>query len=295
LKTLSTIDDLYLQMEEYDLICSLGANCSVANELKRRGLRQIALPFDWTWFNQAESIKSLTEGFNCDFSNFMIKENLRKLENEEYSNWHSDRWQYEDTNTKVRYYNHFYKTENEEAEQQRVIEVFRKRCKKLDYLLQNSKKILLILSVINDIETKYVKELLQTIQNKYPSCEINIHFQAFNCTENECYQDGNLKVAKYKREENVYDYLQTNWEWRFLDKIKLSSLFYKNQTLFSKNNAQATTSQKTKKGHCKIINFWKLKKGFGMSILPDINTLIYTKLYLFGLRLHFCIGKNRIE
>jgi len=67
------------------------------------------------------------------------------------------------------------------------------------------------------------------------------------------------------------------------------------KTLFSKNNAQATTSQKTKKGHCKIINFWKLKKGFGMSILPDINTLIYTKLYLFGLRLHFCIGKNRIE
>lgn len=288
-----TIEDLYPHIEEYDLICSLGANCSTANELKRRGLRQIALPFDWTWFNSSKSIKSLQEGFQTNFSNFMIKENLRKLENEEYSSWHSDRWQYEDLNTGVKYFNHFYKLDDEDAEKQRVISIFRKRCKRFDYLLQNSKRVLLILSVICDIDTKCVQDLLHAIQKQYPSCEVHMHFQAFNCPVDECYED-EMKIVKYKRPENTYDYLETNFEWRFLDKVKLSDLFYKNRNFIMQKEKQ--TKNKEILNFCnKIIKIWKLKRGMGFGLFPICNTIFYIKFYVFGIRLHFCIGKDRTE
>ena len=280
-----TIENLYPQIEEYDLICSLGANCSASNQLKKRGLRQIALPFDWTWFNTSKAVNSLAEGFGVGFSNFMSAEKLRKLEKNEYSNWHSDRWQYEDLNTEVKYFNHFYKTANEEAEKQRVIDIFRKRCKRFDYLLQNSKNVLLILSVVCDIDIESIKNLLRAIQEKYPACKICLHFQAFNCRKDECYQDGYLKIAKYKRMENVYDYLETNFEWSFLDKVKLSDLFYK--------NCISITQKEEAKN--KIIKFWKCKRGLGVGLFPFCNTAFYTKFYLFGIRFHFCIGKNKQE
>lgn len=287
----NTIEKLYPDTKEYDLICSLGANCSVSSELKRRGLRQVALPFDWTWFNSERSVNSLAEGFQTCFANFMQIEKLRKLENDEYSSWHSDRYQYEDLNTGFRYFNHFYRTENEDAEKLRVIELFRKRCKRFDYFLKNSKKVLLILSVICDIDTDCVKNLYRVVQELYPNCEINIHFQAFDCEKDEIQTFDNLIVIKYKRKENVYDYTNTNWEWRFLDKLKLSELFFKNR----EKNMPPQLSVKSPHPEVKIIKFWRIKKGIGFALFPNINTLLYFKLYLFGLRIHFSIGKNRIE
>lgn len=41
---------------EYDLIVSLGANCSVAHNLRFRGLRPVSLPFDWCYFVDDVSI-----------------------------------------------------------------------------------------------------------------------------------------------------------------------------------------------------------------------------------------------
>ena len=273
---------------EYDLICSLGANCSASNELKLRGLRQIALPFDWTWFNSVDALNCLAAGFKNNFSDFMKKENLEKLEGKKYSSWHSDRIQFLDKATNFKYYNHFYKTEDEEAEIDRVIALFRKRCDRLDFFLKNSKKVLFILSVICDLPTDAVKNLLNTIQEVYPDCEINIYFQAFDCEKDEYIELPHLKIARYKRKENVYDYTWTNFNWNFLDNLKLSQLFFENQRI-------ALGIQENPTPPPYILCISKLKKGLSICLLPQVNTIFYTKLYLFGIRLHLTLGKNRIE
>ncbi len=37
--------------KKYDLVCSLGGNCSVAHNLIFRGLRKFALPFEWAFLD----------------------------------------------------------------------------------------------------------------------------------------------------------------------------------------------------------------------------------------------------
>lgn len=55
-------------MNRYDLICSLGGNCSVAHNLLYRGLRKFALPFDWTYFEDISAIYKLAESFEVKFA-----------------------------------------------------------------------------------------------------------------------------------------------------------------------------------------------------------------------------------
>lgn len=259
---------------EYDLICSLGANCSASSNLSQRNLRNTALPFDWTWYNSEETIKALTEGFECNFTNFMQKEKLRKLIGDEYSKSHTDRWQYQDMNTKIFYYNHFDRVMDEDKEIDRVRKIFRKRCEKFDFFLKNSNRVLLIISVICDIAVQPVSDLLNTIQKKYPNCKIEIILQAFNCERNEDYKIGNLQIYKHIRKENIYDYMRTNYEWSFLDDKKLSQLFFINHKKWHAQNGSREESVKNRK-FIKKISRRMTALGYSLlifiSLLPGIN------------------------
>lgn len=66
-------------MNRYDLICSLGGNCSVAHNLLYRRLRKFALPFDWTYFEDISAIYKLAESFEVKFADQLKKENLVEL------------------------------------------------------------------------------------------------------------------------------------------------------------------------------------------------------------------------
>lgn len=274
---------------EYDLICSLGANCSVSSQLSSRQLRKISLPLDWTWFNSEKTLYKISEGFENNFADFMKQENLITLEGDDWSSSHVNRYQYEDKETGIKYYNHFYKIPNEKQEQRRVIKLFRKRCRRFDYLLKHSKKVLLILSFKKDIEIEPVKYLLEVIQKKYPNTEINIRYQGFCASENSIIKLPYLEIYKYQREENLYDYTATNWEWRWLDNISLSKRFHLNClnfNLIEKDYFNIITN---------IINLHHIKKGISINLLRFLNTFFYFKLYILGIRLQFAIGKLKEE
>ena len=44
-------------------------------------------------------------------------------------------------------------------------------------------------------------------------------------------ENPNIVYYKYKRKQNDYDFMKTNYEWNFLDNIKLSKKF----AIFQKN------------------------------------------------------------
>ena len=261
--------------KEYDFVCSLGANCSAANQIRYRNLRRFALPFDWTWFNSAEVLNKIAAGFENNFCEFMQKDKLRKLEENEYSLQHNDRYQYQDINTRIYYYNHFYKTRNKDKEKDRVIKIKKKRCKRFIDYLERAENVLIVLSVNKEIDIESVKNLVKVLRGRFLNTNIDVFYQAFNAKENESLSLSNLEIRKYQRPENDYGYNNNNFEWRFLDEIKLSNMFEKQAGNFFK-----TTT---------------IKKGIRISILNKISTAFYLKLYLFGARLQFVIGKNRIE
>ncbi len=217
----------YMYKKEYDLICSLGANCSAASQLRFRNLRGISLPFDWTYYVTQESIYKLADGLKDNFSNFLKKENLRKLEGDEYSNAHNDRVQFEDTYSKIYFYNHFNLNNHEEKEINIGIKKFKKRCKRFDYFLSNANNVLLILSVKESLGIECIKYLQDKLKEKYPNTDVTIIYQIFNSGEDSFEDLGNLKIYKHKRSENLYDYQKSNYEWRFLDDLKLSKKYYK--------------------------------------------------------------------
>lgn len=259
--------------EKYDLICSLGANCSAAHQLRYRGLRKFALPFDWTAMKEDECLYKLSEGFENNFEKFLLKENLIKLDNDEYSQAHKDRIQYKDKYTEIYYYNHFNKELNDNYEYEKVRQKFNKRIKRLINLINSSNRILFIFSSNNKFSLDAIYFLVDTLIKLYPNKEINIRVQLFNQEKEENFIYKNSEIFYYKRSENLYDYTKTNYEWSFLD------------------NVENNISNKQEKNNFLQIN--KIKKGFSFILFPKTNTITYIKLYFLGLRVHFSIGKYK--
>lgn len=258
---------------EYDLACSLGANCSAAHQLKFRNLRRFALPFDWTYMKESECLRSLADGFRNNFANFLLKENLQKLEGTETSAAHSDKVQYKDVCTKLHYYNHFTKELNDNGEYEKVKQKFDKRINRFLSFIDKSDRILFILSSGIGFEIKDLHYFVDTICELYPNKNINIRAIFFGQEKDAEVVYKNCEIFYYKRKQNLYDFVSTNYEWSFLDDIKLADLVM-------------TESP----GVC---NVKKCKKGIMISLFPNMNALLNLKIYFLGLRLNFLIGKDR--
>ncbi len=259
---------------EYDLICSLGGNCAAAHNLLYRNLRKYSLPFDWCYIKSEQPIKYLCEGFENNFKNFFLKENLVELTGEEYNHAHNCMGQYKDTYSGYYFVNHFMHGETPDTAYDKVHTKLTRRLTRLQEKIKNGKNILFILSTCIEVDTDVVIELKRKLQELYTDKNFEFVIISFNCKNDEEYiSDDTIYVKKYKRATNSYDFNVTNYEWNFLDNIKL------NEPKNEKN----------------IFKISKIKKGFKISILNFISTVFSIKLYLFGIRFNFCIGKEKNE
>lgn len=263
---------------KFDLICSLGGNCSVAHNLLIRNLRKFALPFDWTYIKNENAIYNLAECFKNNFRDFLLKENLQELVGEEYNNSHSDKVQYKDCKTGYYWVNHFNKRiEDFNDEYIKVKEKIDRRIKRLKFYIDKSEKILFILSTTFEINIESIQYLSDTLEKLYPGKNFYFRVIVFSSKENHILMTNNIEINYYKRNINDYDFTKTNYEWSFLDDLIYDPLYLtrkrKLENLFSMN---------------------RIKKGFMICFFPKLNTIFYIKLYLFGLRLQFSFGKNRI-
>lgn len=256
-------------MKNYDFVCSLGANCSAAFQIKYRKMRRYALPFDWTAMKEDECLYKLAEGFGNNFKKFLLKENLRKLTDKEFTKAHLDNVQYQDMYTKIYYYNHFQKELDVDNEYNRVKKIYDRRLKRFLQKIETSKNILFVLSSTVNFSTDAIYNLVDTINTIYPDKLIDIHINLFNQKEEKVTTYKNCNIYSYKRNENYYDYAKTNFEWSFLDDIKL-----KNDTNL-------------------IYTFKRIKRGICLNLLPKISSIFIIKLYILGLRLQLIIGKNK--
>lgn len=211
--------------KEYDLVCSLGGNCTVAQQLRRRELRPFSLPFDWCYMKNDKPIKYLCEGFQNGFKDFLLKENLVPLEGEEYNNAHTDHAQYKDTYTGYYFVNHFPKDKTLDESYGEVYNKIKRRLDRLQNTIQRGSNFLFIISPMFIIDTETIIKLSNTLNGIYPSKNFDFIIAQFSDLKNdEKIINQNIIVKSYTRYFNLYDYLNTNYEWNFLDDIKLKDL-----------------------------------------------------------------------
>ncbi len=203
--------------KKYDLICSLGGNCSAAHNLRYRGMRKFSLPFDWLYINSMKPIEYLSEGFKDNFENFCKKENLKQIEQ---NNSHMDFVSYADTYTGYYFVNHFTRP----VENTDEFEIFNAknqlRIKRLLNKLSSAKSALFILNTYTEMNTaNELKKLNDVLKQKYPNLSIDFYVLEFQCNNDEHFVESNITINKYKRTMTSEEFHTTSDAWDFLGKV----------------------------------------------------------------------------
>ena len=200
----------------YDLVCSLGGNCAVAHNLKWKGLRFYAYPFDWTYFTEINSIYKLIESFKNNFDDILLQENLRQISQ---NLDHLGYIQYEDVKTNIVWPNHFKKEITDSREYLKIKQTIDKRCKRLLSHINNADKILFLFSLSYEVDIKPFIDFLSALKKLWPNKNIDLKIICFKCKKEEIIKEGPVELVKNKRPMNKQDFDETTAEWSFLDDI----------------------------------------------------------------------------
>jgi len=206
-------------MKKYDLIFSLGANCSAAHNLRFRGLRPFALPFDWTFIKDEKALLSFARGLDDHFAEFTRLENFCKLGEDEFSPNHADRVQYKNTRTGYYFVNHFNK---EIGPAEADFGTLKKRFARLEKYLEQAGSICVIICSSFFISDDTAQEVLEALRRKYPDKDVDVVILNFSCPEETQERMEGLTISRYARATNDYDFHKTNIEWSFMDGFRLS-------------------------------------------------------------------------
>ena len=255
-------------MNQYDLVCSLGGNCSAAHNLRFRNMRLFSLPFDWCYILNDKPIYKLAECFRDDFKCYCLKKNLKELPKNPS---HNDKVQYQDIFTGYIYPNHFSYSINgggymkfKVGQNRRIARLYEK--------IQKGQKILFLLSTSFEIGIDCVVNLKNELEKKWGNKIFDFIIISFGCNGDSVVKNNGITMMQYKRKTNLYDFHYTNYEWAFLDNISLNQ-----------NNSKKQTY---------VFRIDRLHRGVKILILTRIAAICRIRLKCLGLRFELCIGKE---
>lgn len=209
------------KIEIFDLIMSLGGNCSVASQLIKRNLRHFSLPFDYTFMGTTRPIEYFAEGLKDHFKNFFLKENLVELAPDEKGPV-PGKYEYKDTYSEYRFIHHFHAPKDTPGEYEKAKAVMDKRINRMYEKINEANRILVILSTAFQFDDIYIYKLKETFEELYPKKEFVFYTIMLSADEFSEKTDGNMCFIRSKRPLNMYDVNKTNFEWEFLDMVRLS-------------------------------------------------------------------------
>ena len=185
-------------------------------------MRYFSLPFDWVYMVDSRPLIYLCEGFANDFANLALYSNLKR---EPASGTH--KIIYSDTYSGYIFPNHFSYVLTEHVYQDFYCKL-RRRCCRLIEKINSSKNILFILTLTFDVDNNIIFKLYDSICSQFNK---NIDFQVmvFGVSDNNIIKYKGLTLLYINRKMNDYDFYKTNFEWSFLDNIKLSHNYIDNK------------------------------------------------------------------
>ena len=205
--------------ERYDLICSLGGNCSAAHNLKFRNMRYYSLPFDRCYVTDEAPFRYLSKGFQNNFSDFFLKENLIQQE----GNIHHPII-YRDSVSLYFFPHHLKATLDTPGSYESAASKMQRRIGRLLKKMKEAQSILFILATAFCFDIECIRELSATLNKLYPDKNIQFKVLQFDSPlPNSEEHLENIHLMRFSRLQNNYDFYKTNFEWAFLDSIEISS------------------------------------------------------------------------
>lgn len=210
----------------YDLVASLGANCAAAHNINLRGLRKVALPFDWTYVVDERPYLWLSEHLADDFSGLCLKGNLERIlpDHPEWADAHAGFLKYIDRGSGFRFVNHFRRPIEEKGEYERVHGMLRRRIRRLVENLRTAKRVLFVLATGVVVSDSTLSLLRDAFIRRFPGVSFDFVYLQFGA-DAEGVREAFPGIVRRQvlRKMNVYDLERTNFEWSFLDSVSLSS------------------------------------------------------------------------
>ena len=215
-----------LKKTEFDLIVSLGGNCSTALQLKHRGLRKFALPLDWTLMEDVKPIELLPEMLQTGFARFLRWENAVQARPPRHTH-HTLSHQIRDSYSGWVFTHHFMGNRFSQEMFEQVRAVMQRRIDRFYEKASKAGSVLFILETAFAYEDGLVQNLFHALQGVWPSKDIYLVVMEFSAPEQgeQWLHDGHLVIAKYQRPHNiVYDNQFTSHEWHWMDSLRISGL-----------------------------------------------------------------------
>lgn len=212
--------------DKYDLIVSLGGNCSAAHNLRFRGLRPVSLPFDWVYLVDEQPIRFWIKEAGDGFPNLLKRENLVEVRPGErgYAATHADRRQYVDSASGYRFVNHFHQAIEVPGEYEAVFAAIRRRADRLVSAFAQGGRFLLVLATPVSVPIDALQTLLKVLSESYGKSRFALRYLHFEQTCDQVLDLGaGLVVQNIQRKPNDYDFFQTNWEWSWLDGLDVGT------------------------------------------------------------------------
>lgn len=218
-----------LRENQYDLIASLGANCSAAHNLEIRGLRPVALPFDWTYVVDESPYVWMSEHICNGFRGICMKENLEEITpaSSEWKDAHADRVKYIDKGSGFRFVNHFSRPVDSVGEYARVHSALSRRTERFFEMIGKSSRVLFVAATHVRISPETFLALRRSFSVRFPDVGFDFVYMRFSTARDEdlpAYGEG-TRLIPVERAQNEYDFTHTNFEWSFMDSLGLSGRF----------------------------------------------------------------------
>lgn len=213
-------------MKEYDVIASLGGDCAVSYQLRHRGLRMTSLPFDWTRMTSPKALEYLICGFQNDFEDLCLKENL-EFEGREPIVARGGRIEYPalDKLSGFDFIHLFTRPLTDNGAYDEGDAILKRRISRFVSMLEKAKSALLILATEFAYEDQLALALAQAIRHRFPQLKLSLRLMMFHSErQGVIVQENGDCICRYQRKLDLhYDMVFTSYEWKFLDVVKLSS------------------------------------------------------------------------
>lgn len=240
--------------KDYDLFVSLGGSCNAAGQIKSRGLRKFALPFDWIGTFAAENLHNFRKGLDTHFKDWCRYENMREY-GEVRMELGKPTYMFEDTASGYHFIHQFHAPLKDRAAFDRARKTWEKRVERFYSRVAASRNVLFVLTTLLPFDFSVAEEILVALRKTFPGVNCELAVMQFAAPEHVCVElcDGAIHMETFTRQvDKVYDNYLSSTEWGWLDTLSLSG-------------------EAEPRGFKKLFMKWKYKlwKALGNSLLRD--------------------------
>lgn len=206
---------------EFDFCLSLGGSCAAAIQLRRRGKRPAALPFDWLMTHEARSFDCQVQ-IVCGERGWLERDNVKRIA-PPYQGPGLGPFQYRDEGTGFEFLHDFHGDIDERPQLYAdVVAVYRRRFDRLRAWLADARRVLLVIDSPLKFSNGRLEELRSLWAVRFPQVEFHLFAVLYSQDAAGRLDEGRLVVRRLLRAKHAYDNDSTAPVGDFLDGVTLS-------------------------------------------------------------------------